>query len=147
MPYPNDVTLNKINETMYKLGWSVITLLAFVSVRSQQVDWENINSNTILNVIASQNIDQGMSYSNILQVGDFNTAELSLNSKTDISVQQFGDYNSLYFINSFSDAEVKTTITTQGYNNMVDVTGSNSISDGMKMTVKGDNMTIFMRNY
>ncbi|MEN4760037.1 hypothetical protein ABEG63_06820 [Chryseobacterium sp. C39-AII1] len=132
---------------MYKLGWSVITLLAFVSVKSQQIDWENINSNTVFNVISNQNSGQGMSYSNILQMGDFNTAELSLNVKTDISVKQFGDYNSLYFINSFSDVEVKTSITTQGYNNIVDVTGSNSISDGMKMNVKGDNMTIFMRNY
>lgn len=132
---------------MYKLGWSVITLLAFVSVKSQQIDWENINSNTVFNVISNQNSEQGMSYSNILQMGDFNTAELSLNVKTDISVKQFGDYNSLYFINSFSDVEVKTSITTQGYNNIVDVTGSNSISDGMKMNVKGDNMTIFMRNY
>jgi len=132
---------------MYKLGWSVITLLAFVSVKSQQIDWENINSNTVFNVISNQNSEQGMSYSNILQIGDFNTAELSLNAKTEISVKQFGDYNSLYFINSFSDVEVKTSITTQGYNNIVDVTGSNSISDGMKMNVKGDNMTIFMRNY
>ncbi|WP_312389913.1 hypothetical protein [Chryseobacterium sp.] len=132
---------------MYKLGWSVITLLAFVSVKSQQIDWENINSNTVFNVISNQNSEQGMSYSNILQMGDFNTAELSLNAKTEISVKQFGDYNSLYFINSFSDVEVKTSITTQGYNNIVDVTGSNSISDGMKMNVKGDNLTIFMRNY
>ncbi|WP_267404986.1 MULTISPECIES: hypothetical protein [unclassified Chryseobacterium] len=132
---------------MYKLGWSVITLLAFVSVKSQQIDWENINSNTVFNVISNQNSEQAMSYSNILQMGDCNTAELSLNAKTDISVKQFGDYNSLYFINSFSDVEVKTSITTQGYNNIVDVTGSNSISDGMKMNVKGDNMTIFMRNY
>ncbi len=132
---------------MYKLGWSVITLLAFVSVKSQQIDWENINSNTVFNVISNQNSEHGMSYSNILQMGDFNTAELSLNAKTEISVKQLGDYNSLYFINSFSDVEVKTSITTQGYNNIVDVTGSNSISDGMKMNVKGDNMTIFMRNY
>lgn len=132
---------------MFKLGWSVCTLFIFLSVKSQQIDWDQINSNTILNVIATQNADQGISYSNVIQIGEANNAELSLNSKTNISVKQLGDYNSLYFNNSFSDAETKTAITTQGNNNIIDVTGSNSISDGLQIQVKGDNKTIFMRNY
>ncbi|SHK46500.1 hypothetical protein [Chryseobacterium polytrichastri] len=132
---------------MFKLGWSVCTLFIFLSVKSQQIDWDHINSNTVLNVIANQNSDQGISYSNIIQVGETNNAELSLNAKTNISVRQLGDYNSLYFNNAFSDAPAKTAITTQGNNNIIDVTGSNSISDGLQIQVKGDNRTIFMRNY
>jgi len=142
----NPVTLIKIN-TMFKLGWSVFALFIFLSVKSQQLDWDRINSNTVLNVIAGQNPDQMMSYSNIIQMGDANNAELSLNAKTNISVKQLGDYNSLYFNNSFTDTETKTAITTQGNNNIIDVTGSNSISDGLQIQVKGDNKTIFMRNY
>jgi hypothetical protein len=134
--------------TMFKLGWSVCTLLIFLTVKSQEIDWNQINSNNILNIIATQNPDPTiLSYSNIVQVGDFNNAELSINAKTNISVQQIGDYNTLYFINSFTDTENKTSITTQGNNNIIDVTGSNSISDGMKIDVKGDNKTIFVRNY
>ncbi|MFP3593608.1 hypothetical protein [Chryseobacterium sp. SIMBA_038] len=132
---------------MFKLGLSVFALLIFLSVKSQQVDWDRINSNTVLNVIAGQNPDQMMSYSNVIQIGDANNAELSLNAKTNISVKQLGDYNSLYFNNSFTDTETKTAITTQGNNNIIDVTGSNSISDGLQIQVKGDNKTIFMRNY
>lgn len=132
---------------MFKLGLSVFALLIFLSVKSQQLDWDRINSNTVLNVIAGQNPDQMMSYSNIIQMGDANNAELSLNAKTNISVKQLGDYNSLYFNNSFTDTETKTAITTQGNNNIIDVTGSNSISDGLQIQVKGDNKTIFMRNY
>lgn len=133
--------------TMFKLGWSVLTLLIFLSVKSQEIDWNQINSNNILNIIA-QNVDPTiLSYSNIVQVGDFNNAELSINAKTSISVQQIGDYNTLYFINSFTDTENKTAITTQGNNNIIDITGSNSISEGMKIDVKGDNKTIFVRNY
>lgn len=142
----NPVTLTKIS-TMFKLGWSVCALFIFLSVKSQQIEWDQINSNTILNVIATQNSDQGISYSNVIQIGDANNAELSLNSKTNISVKQLGDYNSLYFNNSFSDAATKTAITTQGNNNIIDVTGSNSISDGLQIQVKGDNKTIFVRNY
>lgn len=132
---------------MFKLGWSVFTLFIFIVAKSQQVDWDRINSNNILNVIANQNPDQAVSYSNIIQIGDFNNADLYLNAKTDISVKQLGDYNSLYFINSFTEKETKATITTQGNNNIIDITGSNSISDGMKINVRSDNMTIFMRNY
>ncbi|MET3536026.1 hypothetical protein [Chryseobacterium limigenitum] len=132
---------------MFKLGWSVFALLIFLSVKSQQIDWDRIDSNTVLNVIAGQNPDQMMSYSNIIQMGDANNAELFLNAKTNISVKQLGDYNSLYFNNSFTDTETKTAITTQGNNNIIDVTGSNSISDGLQIQVKGDNKTIFMRNY
>ena len=132
---------------MFKLGWSVFALLIFLSVKSQQIDWDRINSNTVLNVIAGKNPDQMMSYSNIIQMGDANNAELFLNAKTNISVKQLGDYNSLYFNNSFTDTETKTAVTTQGNNNIIDVTGSNSISDGLQIQVKGDNKTIFMRNY
>jgi hypothetical protein len=118
-----------------------------LSVQSQEIDWDHVNSNNVLNVIASQYPDQITSYSNIIQIGDYNNAELSLNTKTDISVKQLGDYNSLYFINSFTDTETKTAVMTQGNNNIIDITGSNSISDGLKINIRADNMTIFMRNY
>ena len=132
---------------MFNLGFGVLTLFAFLSVKAQQIDWNKIDSNNVLNIIASENSDQILSYSNIIQTGDYNNADLYLNSKTNISVSQLGDYNSLYFINSFSDAETKTAVTAQGNNNIIDITGSNSISDGLKINVKGDNRTIFMRNY
>jgi hypothetical protein len=115
-------------------------------VKSQQIDWNKINSNNILNVIAIQDSDP-TSYSNIVQIGNNNHAELSINANTNIGVQQLGDYNTLYFVNSFTDAETKTAISAQGNNNIIDVTGSNSISDGMQINVKGDNKTIFVRNY
>jgi hypothetical protein len=146
MQYSNLLTLIKIN-TMFNLGWCVFTLLFFMSVKSQQIDWDKINSNSALSIIAVQNPDQGTSYSNIIQMGNGNNAELSINAKTDIAVKQLGDYNSLYFVNSFTDTETKTAITTQGNNNIIDVTGSNSVSEGLQITVKGDNKTIFMRNY
>ena len=132
---------------MFNLGWSVFTLLLFMSVKSQQIDWDKINSNSALSIIAAQNPDQVTSYSNIIQIGNGNSAELSINAKTDIAVKQLGDYNSLYFVNSFTDTETKTAVTTQGNNNIIDITGSNSVSEGLQINVKGDNKTIFMRNY
>ncbi|GEN69530.1 hypothetical protein [Chryseobacterium rhizosphaerae] len=130
---------------MLNLQWGVLLLFTMLPLHAQNTDWDKINSNTIFNMITMQNMDQDLSH--IIQIGDFNNAELSLNARTSIAVKQLGDYNTLYFINSFTDKETKAGITTQGNNNIIDVTGSNSISEGMQINMKGDNKTVFMRNY
>ncbi|MBB6369058.1 hypothetical protein [Chryseobacterium shigense] len=132
---------------MFKPGWGAFTLFAVLCVQAQQLDWDKVNSNTVLDLMARQQTEQTLYGSSIIQIGDYNNAELSLNAKTNIAVQQLGDFNTLYFINSFTDKETRTAVTAQGNNNIIDITGSNSVSDGMQISVKGDNKTIFMRNY
>ncbi|UWX58936.1 hypothetical protein N0B40_10830 [Chryseobacterium oranimense] len=133
---------------MFKPGWGAFTLFAVLCVNAQQLDWDKVNSNTVLDLMAKQQTEQqGLYGSSVLQIGDDNNAELFLNPKTNIAVQQLGDFNTLYFINSFTEKETKTAVTAQGNNNIIDITGSNSVSDGMQINVKGDNKTIFMRNY
>ncbi|TZF94089.1 hypothetical protein FW781_15795 [Chryseobacterium panacisoli] len=132
---------------MFTLRWSVFALFILLPLQAQEIDWDKINSNTIFNLIARQQIDQTSYGTHIIQMGDYNNAELSLNARTNIAVQQLGDFNTLYFINSFTDKESKAAITAEGNNNIIDVTGSNSISDGIQINVKGDNKTVFMRNY
>lgn len=126
---------------------SVSCFFVFFSARSkaQKISWGQINSNNIIDVITRQAVIPEATTS--LQIGNYNNAELFLNDKTAILLQQIGDYNRLYFNNSFTETGAKTSITTQGYNNIIDITGSNSISEKLKLNVKGDNMTIFMRNY
>lgn len=133
---------------MLKLGWGAFTLFAVLCIQAQQVDWDKLNSNTVLYLIARQQTEQqGLYGSSIIQIGDYNNAEFSLNARTYVAAWQMGDFNTLYFINSFTDKETKTAVTTQGNNNIIDITGSNTVSDGMQINVKGDNKTIFMRNY
>lgn len=130
---------------LYILVYSILIFFP-INAGSQQVNWGQINSSNIINIIDIQNLDIE-THSSTFQMGNFNDAQLFINDKTSISLQQIGDYNRLFFINSFTENEVKTSITTQGYNNIIAITGSNSISENMKLTVKGDNMTVFMRNY
>lgn len=132
---------------MYNLRWSVFALFALLPLHAQEIDWDKVNSNTVFNLIARQNVDPSSYDSHIMQIGDFNNAELSLNARTNITVRQLGDYNALFFNNSFTEKKTQTAITTQGSNNIIDITGSNSISDGIQINVKGDNKTVFMRNY
>ena len=135
-------TLTKIFATGL-LACNVITY-------AQQFSFENINSNNVLNIlselfIASEN--QRISEVNMIQYGNHNFAEIHPNSRTELTALQFGDYNFLNFDNSFSKNSTKTIITAEGNNNIIDVTGSNSISDKMQIQVKGDNKTIFVTNY
>lgn len=125
---------------------SCIIFFTFLWGKSQQVvDWNKINSNTIIDVISLQSIPQSNSV--VAQVGNGNNADLTISSKTNIIIQQLGDQNSIYFNNAFTEKETKAAVTVQGYNNIVDVTGSNSVSDGMQINVKADNKTVFVRNY
>lgn len=126
---------------------SCIIFFTFLWGKSQQVDWNKINSNTIIDVISLQSIPQSNSSSIVAQVGNRNNADLTISSKTKIIIQQLGDQNSIYFNNAFTEKETKAAVTVQGYNNIVDVTGSNSVSDGMQINVKADNKTVFVRNY
>lgn len=132
---------------MFTLRWNILIFCMIIPLHAQEIDWDKVNSNTILNLVTKQSTDQNTGYSNIIQIGDNNNAELSLNSRTYITVKQLGDFNALYFMNSFTDKSTKTAITAQGNNNIIDVIGSNSISDGIQINVKGDNKAIFMRNY
>ncbi|WP_139419820.1 hypothetical protein [Chryseobacterium mulctrae] len=126
---------------------SCIIFFTFLWGKSQQVDWNKINSNTIIDVISLQSIPQSNSSSIVAQVGNGNNADLTISSKTNVIIQQLGDQNSIYFNNAFTEKETKAAVTVQGYNNIVDVTGSNSVSDGMQINVKADNKTVFVRNY
>lgn len=127
--------------------FSCIPLLVFFFGNSQQLDWNQINSNTVVNMISQKNSEPDASSAIVLQFGNNNNADISVNAKTDIVVHQLGDRNSIYYNNAFTDQQTKTTISTEGYHNNIDVTGSNSISDKMQLNIKGDHMTVFMRNY
>lgn len=127
-----------------------MALLFAIAGKSQTTDWNLINSQNALDMISIQNTNQvtSASYgSQVMQVGNNNNADLQLNAKTNIVIQQLGDQNSIYFNNSFSTKESKSAITTQGNNNIIDITGTNSISEGLHLNIKSDNKTIFMRNY
>jgi len=135
--------------TLTRISALLLSVCA-VLISAQQISFENINSSNILGIISQiQNAPDPQKNTEIktLQYGNQNFAEINANSQTDLSTMQIGNYNYLNFDNSFEKNSVQSAITTQGNNNIIDITGSNSISEKIRIYVKGDNMTIFMRNY
>ena len=136
-------------KTITRISTIFLLVVAFFA-SAQQISFENINSDNALAIITQvQPAPQEATNSEIIsyQYGNHNFSEIYTNSKTDVSTIQIGDYNYLNFNNMFDKKSANPTITTQGNNNIIDITGSNSISEKIQLHVKGDNMTIFMRNY
>lgn len=129
---------------------SVNLLMCILVVTGQQFSFDNINSKNAMAIVA-QIQDNCISTKNYevttVQYGTQNFAQIYANSNTNLSALQLGDYNYLNFNNVFEKTRASAVITTQGNNNIIDVVGSNSISEKMQLHVKGDNMTIYMRNY
>ena len=131
---------------------NLIFLLGTLWVSAQNISFDHLNSNNVLQLMTLNNA--GFSESKIsgsetqiMQYGNGNFAEIAINPFSKISAAQNGDYNYLNFDNSFTQDKAKIGISTEGNNNIIDITGSNSISEKMQINLKGSNMTIFMRNY
>ena len=108
---------------------------------------DNINSNNILQIIETPLMEKN-NYSAIVQIGENNTVEKSVLSNLDeVKIYQIGDYNTTYYIDASHRENVKTHINTIGNNNYIDMVGSNSISENIKINVTGDDKMIFIRNY
>ena len=133
------------------------TLLTFIVCfffhqfsNAQEISLRNINSSNILDFYQqNQNQQQQNQMKSIdiaTQVGDGNTIQMQDRTPSYIELVQTGNYNTTFFENPNNyptNAEIKV----KGSGNYIDVTGSNSISDGMKININANDVTIFMRNY
>lgn len=122
----------------------------FHSFDAQIIALNNINSSNILeyyqqNEILRQQL-QIKSIDVIMQAGDGNIVESFDKTPKYLEVIQNGNYNTTYVINP-NDYPTNAQIRINGSGNYIDITGSNSISDGMKININANDMTIFMRNY
>ena len=62
-------------------------------------------------------------------------------------MSQVGNYNTTFFNNQNENQKTDQQINVKGSNNHVDITGSNSISEGMIINLKQNDKMVFIRNY
>ncbi|MGZ5209473.1 MAG: hypothetical protein ACXWB1_01160, partial [Kaistella sp.] len=115
-----------------------------------EITLNNINSSNVMDFYNQNQIlkinEEIKSVDLITQIGIGNTMQVADVSAQYLHLIQDGNYNTTYFINPNNyptNAEIKIN----GSGNYIDITGSNSISNGMKLTINANDMTIFMRNY
>lgn len=130
---------------------TIILVLIFSQlISAQNISFNDVNSSNVLELYRQSqagNMPQEMKSMDIMvQIGEGNIIQLIDKTPNFIELVQTGNYNTTLFINPNNyptNAEIKIN----GSGNYIDITGSNSISDGMKMNINANDMTIFMRNY
>ncbi len=121
----------------------------FHSINAQSITLNNINSKNVLDYFQQTEIlKQQTTYSvDILtQIGNGNIVETFDKTPKYLNLVQNGNFNTTYFVNP-NNHPTNAEIRINGSGNYIDITGSNSISDGMKININANDMTIFMRNY
>ena len=123
--------------------------MLFQFISAQTITLNNINSSNILEYYKQteiKNLSQIQSVNILTQNGIGNTAETYDKTPKYLNLSQNGNFNTTYFIypnNYPTNAEIRIN----GSGNYIDITGTNSISDGMKVYINANDMTLFMRNY
>lgn len=134
---------------MKHLLFTIISFMFFHSINAQSITLNNINSKNVLDYFQQTEIlKQQTTYSvDILtQIGNGNIVETFDKTPKYLNLVQNGNFNTTYFVNP-NNHPTNAEIRINGSGNYIDITGSNSISDGMKININANDMTIFMRNY
>lgn len=122
---------------------------------SQEINFENINSNNLLNLLNNTETSPNLAENNILkgstevtQIGNENYANINLLYDTQVKSSQVGNENSFIYQDFFNPKNTtQITVNAIGSGNYIEVLGSNNISDGMKINITGNDKIIFVRNY
>lgn len=81
--------------------------------------------------------------SQVLQIGDLNLADVNAQQ---INLIQNGANQEFYF-NESSLNPSNISVEMNGYNNYLEISGSNQMTENMKITVNGDYKSIIILNY
>lgn len=131
----------------------LLFILCFLNLHfidAQNVTMNQINSSNILDYYDRlQLIKSNSDFKNTditIQSGIGNKIEVIDKAANYIELMQSGNYNTIYFVNP-NDYPTNAQINVNGSGNYIDITGSNSISNGMIITINANDTTLFMRNY
>lgn len=121
-------------------------LLSFFYKAQQKVSFEELNSQNVLQAFGGARVGNSAGFTQVLQVGNGNDVKIYDQNPKQVSISQIGNENQTLYINT-SNTPSAATINTKGNSNYVDMVGSNSISENMKININNSNMIIFIRNY
>ncbi len=136
------------NHNPYTMKTLVLFLLLYIGfANAQNITLDDINSKNIQELLKGKNTTYNSTIEST-QIGNANKIEVyNKSGKSNIELSQIGNYNTTFFVNPDVKAKPQTKVNVNGFNNYIDITGSNSISEKLIINLKSDNKTVFMRNY
>ncbi|MGV4413407.1 hypothetical protein [Chryseobacterium sp. T1] len=132
---------------MSRLVTSICIMGVFL-VKGQSIS--DINANNIMAYYASGSLMKIIeantnSASLVIQKGNNNNTEISLIDDK-VAAMQLGDNNAIFYQDKNAAQSSTMSISLQGDNNLVEVLGSNSISNGMSIEIIGNDKTVLVEN-
>ncbi len=131
-----------------------VTLLSF-NTKAQNIVDNNTNiienyflqqaNNTINQNVIQKSIDNSDVV--VLQIGNDNQSEISINEESTHYIQQNGNQNNYEYFTYYSSLESNVRTTQNGNNNDILIYGENSISKNMRISQNTSNQTIIITNY
>lgn len=125
-------------------------ILCSFLMSAQSIDFGNINSQNILNILAAPETSPSAvsSKTSVTQLGNNNNAMIYNKSKrSDLMIRQTGDFNTTLMTNTNPHLENKQKVNVEGNNNYIDITGNNSNAKEMQINLKTNDKMIFVRHY
>lgn len=138
------------NRNLNTMKTLILFLLLYIGfANAQNITLDDINSKNIQELLLKGK--KNTTYNSTVestQIGNANKIEVySKSEKSNIELSQIGNYNTTFFVNPDVKSKPQTKINVNGFNNYIDITGANSISEKLIINLKSDNKTVFMRNY
>ncbi len=124
----------------------ILSSVFFPAQSAGEISYGELNSSNVLEFLQN-NPDMKAETVNInIQNGKENLINTVSSKGSFLYIMQEGNFNTVNYngtVNRAANFEIRST----GFNNYIDVTGSNSVSDGMKINIKGNDKMVFIRNY
>lgn len=152
-----------MNKIEYYLVFLSICFLSFTNYSQTNESYftdkkdENVNTSIILNSnlnnsLLNLNQDSRVAVSqinsvNLTQIGINNVSDISQSQQTSQSVKQFGRNNYYSYIDFRNSNPINLEVLQQGNSNSLQIYGSNSLSNGMKIVQKSNFKNIVIKNY
>jgi hypothetical protein len=135
---------------MKNLITTILVVIFSQFIAAQNISFNNVNSSNVLEMYRENQIGNSRqeikSIDMTVQIGEGNMIQMIDKTPNYIELVQTGNYNTTLFVNP-NNYPTNAQITINGSGNYIDIAGTNSISDGMKININANDMTIFMRNY
>lgn len=130
---------------MYRLLFISLFIISGFFVKGQSI--LDINASNVVSYLASGNVNliNNDIRSFVIQEGNHNNADIFLIDDKIITVQ-LGNNNSIFYQDGQALQSSIMSLNVKGDNNLVEVIGSNSISNGMSIDIIGNDKVVLIEN-
>lgn len=106
-----------------------------------------INNNSLVFINQIEQEANNLNVTSLNQIGLYNIVDISQSQQTNQVVNQIGNKNYYSFVDFYNSSAINFSVLQQGNSNSLQIYGSNSLMNGMKIVQKSNFKNIVIKNY